>query len=71
MTQKLRNCWTAFKAAFPFVLTAWFMLILTFLVWRLADPALLATANPILLGLLGSIITGGFVAIHFWFKQRK
>lgn len=71
MKQKVIDAWVIFKSAFPFVLTAWFMLILTFLVWRLADPALLATANPILLGLLGSIITGGFVAIHFWFKQRK
>ena len=71
MKEKLNVSWQAFKAAFPFVVIAWAMVLVTFILWRLADPGLLQQANPILLGLIGSIITALFVAIHHLFKQRQ
>jgi hypothetical protein len=71
LTDKLKTIWTAIKEAWPMVMTLWVMGIVTFLVVRLADKDLLEAANPVLLGLIGTIITAAFVVVHFWFKNRK
>jgi len=71
MSEQMKTMWAAVKAAFPMLMTLWVMALVTFLVVRLADKELLVAANPVLLGLIGSIITAAFVVVHWWFKNKK
>ena len=71
MKESVNKYWDMFKAAFPFMLIIWSVVIVTIVTLRATAPEIItldASLAKIVLGLVFTLVTP---LVHFWFKNRK